>query len=224
VSAIENLQPLPPAFYDRDAVAVARDLVGCLLARHTANGTLLCRIVETEAYRHDDPASHSYRGPSPRNRAMFGLPGHAYVYFIYGMYDCFNAVCGPRGRGEAVLIRAAEPWSGLAAMWRNRYGSGEPAPDLVLPLGQDERVPRRVRELTSGPGRLCQALGITRALDGSPLDDGPLAVCARPGSRPEPEIAALPRVGISKAVEQKWRFVERGNPFASHRGRESSRG
>lgn len=135
-------------FFERDVVTVARELLGCRLAHRLEDGSVLAGIiVETEAYHGDDPASHSHRGETPRNRVMFGPPGVAYVYFIYGMYDCFNVVCEPAGSGAAVLIRALEPVVGLEAMGANR-SRGKPVPD---------------RELASGPGKLCRAMDITRA-------------------------------------------------------------
>ncbi|MFW5688497.1 MAG: DNA-3-methyladenine glycosylase [Spirochaetota bacterium] len=145
-------------FCRRDPVVVARELLGCRLIRRLADGTeLAVAIVETEAYRQDDPASHSHRGLTDRTRVMFGPPGRAYVYFIYGMYDCFNVVCGDEGDGAAVLVRAGEPLLGLETMWRLRWPDREPPA-------------RELRNLTSGPGKLCLAMGITReAHDGASL-------------------------------------------------------
>jgi hypothetical protein len=122
---------LPASFYARDAVTVARELLGTVLVRALADGTVLAgTIVETEAYREDDPASHSHRGPTARAEVMFGPPGRAYVYFIYGMYDCFNVVCEPVGAGAAVLVRAIHPTAGLRAMWERRY-PGKEAPEWL---------------------------------------------------------------------------------------------
>jgi DNA-3-methyladenine glycosylase len=195
--------PLPLAFYDRDVVSVARELIGCLLRHHTEDGEILAgRIVETEAYRYDDAASHAYRGPTQRNAAMFGPAGHAYVYVIYGMYDCFNVVCGPPGVANAVLIRAAEPTDGIPAMFMNRFGS----PDKTG-LGQ-------LRNLASGPGKLCRAFRISRAsVDGLSLESGPVII--HPRQTPVGEIVATRRLGISKATELEWRFVESGSEFVS---------
>src|SRR6478752_6935252 len=134
---------LTPDFYARNPVAVAQDLVGATLLVDGVGGP----IVETEAYAHDDPASHSFRGRTPRNAAMFGPPGRAYVYLVYGMHWCFNVVSAPEGAGQAVLVRALEPLEGLELMRRRRSRTDE-------------------RELCRGPGRLTQALGITRAHDG----------------------------------------------------------
>lgn len=176
-----------PAFFARHPVAVARDLIGWTLAVDGVGG----RIVETEAYHHEDPAAHSYTGPTPRNAAMFGPVGRAYVYRSYGIHWCLNLVCG-EDPGSAVLIRALEPLSGLELM-RQRRGLSEP------------------RSLCSGPGKLCQALAVTRAHDALPLDHAPFAL--RPG--PAAGIVAGPRIGISKAADLPWRFGEAGSRFLS---------
>jgi DNA-3-methyladenine glycosylase len=150
-------------------------------------------VVEVEAYAPDDPASHSYRGRTARNAAMFGPPGHAYVYRSYGIHHCLNLVCGPDGEGAAVLVRALEPTSGLEAM-RERRGVEE------------------TRLLCSGPGRLCEALGVTLAHDGLALDEPPFLLLPREG---EPDFVATTRVGITRAVDLPWRYVERGSRFVS---------
>ncbi len=175
-------------FWERHPVAVARDLIGMRLTVGGVGGL----IVETEAYHHEEPASHSYRGPRPRNAAMYGPVGHVYVYRIYGAHWCLNLVCGEEP-GNAVLIRALEPRSGLAIMAQRR-GTDDP------------------RALCSGPGKLCQALAVTKAQDGLALDAPPFAL--RQGDKDLP-IAVGPRIGITKAAELPWRFGLAGSRFLS---------
>jgi DNA-3-methyladenine glycosylase len=151
------------------------------------------RLVEVEAYDHDDPAAHGYAGRTARNASMFGPPGHAYVYRSYGLHWCLNLVCGDEGVPAAVLLRALEPASGLDAM-RLRRGL------------DDERL------LCAGPGRLCEALGVTRDHDGLPLSQPPFELHRRDGPV---DVAAVPRIGISKAAELPWRYVLRGSRFVS---------
>ena len=205
--------PLNGSFYDREVVTVARELIGCVLRCRTEDGTVLAgRIVETEAYRQNDPASHAYAGRSERNASMFGPAGFAYVYLIYGMYDCFNVVCGPSGTADAVLIRALEPTEGIPAMWKNRFAS-----DPGVSGGQPPDSDRSLTVLTSGPGKLCRALRITRSgMDGSSLESGPVTLHA--ASSPIGKIIATRRIGISKAVDKEWRFLESASPFVSRGG------
>jgi DNA-3-methyladenine glycosylase len=165
----------------------ARALVGWSLLVDGVGGV----IVETEAYHHEDPASHAFIGPTPRNAVMFGPPGRAYVYRSYGIHWCLNFVCGPEP-GSAVLIRALEPTAGLAVM-SERRGTNDP------------------RALCSGPGKLCQALAITRAHDGMALDRPPFQL--EPG--PARPVITGPRIGISKAVDVAWRFGDAGSRFLS---------
>lgn len=173
-------------FFARDAVTVAREMIGMMLTLHGAGGL----VVETEAYLADDPASHSFIGQTKRNRAMFGPPGRAYVYRIYGMHWCLNAVCLP---GSAVLIRALQPTDGLAHM-AERRGTGNP------------------RLLCSGPGRLAQALGIDSRYDGMALFNPPFGMKTAASAHP---LSVGARIGISKAAEQPWRFGLEGSPFVS---------
>ncbi len=150
-------------------------------------------IVEVEAYHHTDPAAHSYNGPTPRNAVMFGPPGYAYVYRSYGIHWCLNFVCEREGSASAVLIRAVEPMAGIAAMRRRRGVADE-------------------RALCSGPGKLCEALGVTHRHNGLPLDRAPFELRAR---EREPQIVTGPRIGITKAVEKPWRFGMKGSRFLS---------
>jgi DNA-3-methyladenine glycosylase len=169
-------------------------------------------IVETEAYTGDDPASHSFRGPTARSAVMFGPAGHAYVYFIYGMYHCLNVVCGPEGDGQAVLIRALRPTVGLEVMRSVTGPAARIAGDVRL-----------LRRLTSGPGRICRALGITRAEhDGLDLtevpDRGEALWLEASGGRVDPRtVVRTPRVGISVGRDRLWRFLVGGDPFISGR-------
>jgi DNA-3-methyladenine glycosylase len=181
------------AFFDRSVHEVAPELIGATLLLHGVGGLIL----EVEAYHHTDPAAHSYVGPTERNRVMFGPSGYAYVYRSYGIHWCLNFVCEAEGSASAVLIRALEPTAGLAAM-RRRRGVSDP------------------RALCSGPGKLGQALGIDRGLNGLPLDRAPFELRARTFA---PEIVTGPRIGISKAVDLPWRYGLKGSPFLSRRFR-----
>jgi DNA-3-methyladenine glycosylase len=182
---------LRASFFRRQAEAVARDLVGVRMLVAGVGGV----IVETEAYDALDPASHSFRGPTRRNASMFGPPAHAYVYRIYGMHWCFNIVCGKRPDGSAVLIRAIEPTDGI---------------DLM----RERRLMYDLRLLCSGPGRLCQALGITGDLDGHALAAEPFAFFAAPQAA---IVATGRRIGVSVGVETPWRFGLDSSPFVSKR-------
>jgi len=199
---LDSSAALPPAFFARPVLEVAHDLIGCTFVFDGVGG----RLVEVEAYRADDPASHSYRGRTQRNAVMFGPPGHLYVYFTYGMHFCVNLVCHEEGDGAAVLLRALEPVHGVEAMKERR--------------GMDD-----IRLLCSGPARLTQALGIGREHDGLPAWQPPAMVlpppdrCSGDAADPtdrgagdpierEPVVIATPRVGISTATGMLWRFVD----------------
>ena len=201
-----RMRTLPRSFYLQDAVTVARALLGRCLVREGPEGRLVGRIVETEAYLPDDPASHSFRGPTRRNAAMFREGGIAYVYRLH-THHCLNVVTGPAGFAAAVLIRALEPLEGIEAMARRRFPEAEPGP---LP-------PRLLRLLCAGPGRLCRAFGLTvEADDGRSLLEGELTIREAEGEAPPPA-ASGPRIGIRLAAERPWRFTVRGSPFLSRR-------
>jgi DNA-3-methyladenine glycosylase len=192
------VKPLARAFYARDALEVAPLLLGRTLVSESEAGTVTGRIVEVEAYCGPlDPASHAYRGPTRRNAVMFGPPGHLYVYFTYGMHYCANVVCESVGSPGAVLLRAVEPLSGLDLMGERR--------------GVDSAS---LRLLARGPARLAQAFGIDRSLDGSDLVGGPVWIGGRQVLRGD--VVAGPRIGITKAAAEPWRFYEVG-PWASPR-------
>ena len=187
---------VPPSFYDRPTEDVARDLLGAVLEHRTSEGVVRGRIVETEAYLGPhDPACHAAAGLTARTRTLHGPPGTAYVYFIYGMHWCFNAVTREAGYGSAVLVRALEPLAGLDLMRRRR--------------GVERDV-----ELTTGPARLCDAFAITRAQDGASLQRGALRIL-RGLEVPDEEVVVSTRIGIRKAAEWPLRFHIRGNRFVS---------
>lgn len=179
-------RPLPRSFYDRPTLEVARDLLGKILLFNSPEKQLSARIVETEAYiGQDDPACHAARGQTPRNKIMFGPPGFSYIYFIYGMYYCFNVVTEPAGFPAAVLVRAAEPLTGQDSM---RVRSPKGPPEKVL----------------SGPGKLCRSFGLTKEHSGLDLT-GP-TVQVLEGDRKESEIVCSQRIGIKVGVELPYRY------------------
>ena len=182
-------KPLRRAFFARSVHEVAPDLIGATLLVNGVGGI----IVEVEAYHHTEPAAHSFRGPTPRNLVMFGPPGFAYVYRSYGIHWCVNFVCEKAGSASAVLIRALEPTHGIPAM-RRRRGLHD------------------ARSLCSGPGKLTEALAITDAHNGLPLDAAPIALQARVGTV---EVVSGLRIGITKAVELPWRYGLKGSKFLS---------
>lgn len=194
---------MPSSFYNRDPQRVGRDLLGKILVRRQGRRRLAARIVEVEAYLgKDDPAAHSASGRTPRNAVIFGPPGHAYVYFIYGNHFCLNVSCLPDGQAGGVLFRAVEPLVGINEMALAR--------DILI------EGPRDVRNLTSGPGRMAEAFGITRERD----NDKDLTSAqsdlfiADDGSRKVRALATV-RIGITKAAERPLRYVIAGNPFVS---------
>ncbi len=203
---MRSFSPLPRSFYEPSARAVASELLGHFLIRNTPGGPCGGAIVETEAYLVGDPACHAAPGPTPRNRVMFGHPGHGYVYLIYGFHFCVNAVCRPAGVGEAVLIRAIEA------------GFGEEF--LRTQRSANDRT-----DLTSGPGKLCQALNITRSLDGIDLCDphSALFIAENPDvkkfRRANGPMVTTTRIGITKAAALPLRFYLDGSPFVSRRER-----
>jgi DNA-3-methyladenine glycosylase len=205
------MQALPPEFYSRPVLAVARDLIGCTVAHEGAAGV----IVETEAYHESEPACHAFVGLTPRTRTIFGPPGRAYVYLSYGIHRMLNAVCEPEGVGAAVLIRALEPTAGLDAMRARRGLAARP---VCAPSGARRATERRSvsdRELCSGPGKLTQALGISLAENDSDLAHGPVRIGPRTNGWLEPEVVEDTRVGITKAVDLRWRFCLAGNRHVS---------
>jgi DNA-3-methyladenine glycosylase len=184
-------KPLKRAFFDRSVHEVAPELIGATMLVDGVGGI----IVEVEAYHHTDPAAHSFRGPTPRNRVMFGPAGFTYVYRSYGIHWCVNFVCEGAGSASAVLIRALEPTHGLAAMRRRRGVEDE-------------------RSLCSGPGKLCAALGVTIKQSELPLDRPPFALHARVGNV---DVVAGVRIGITKAADLPWRYGLRDSKFVSKR-------
>ena len=203
-----------PDFLENPSDVAAPLLLGCTLTRTiTLNGEkhkLVVRIVETEAYDQDDPASHAFGGPSERNAAMFGPAGHLYVYVSYGMHHCCNVVCGPEGFGSGCLVRAVEPLEGVEVM-RELREAGRAGKE------QAERArkhPLKLRDLTNGPGKVCAALGIDKGLYGHDLTVEPLVLGFAP-LLPGETIRRSPRVGISKNIDAPKRFFIEGNEFVS---------
>ncbi len=195
---------LTKAFYSRDAISVARDLIGCVFVHDSEEGKTSVRIVEVEAYRgSEDPGSHGYRGPTPRTEVMFGPPGHLYVYFTYGMHWCSNVVCAQPGISEAVLLRAGEPLEGIELMHERRNVNND-------------------RLLASGPARLTQAMGIARPENGTKLVGRSSMWIYADGATHDyraKEIAQTVRIGLAegRGDDLPWRFVVRNNPHTSRR-------
>ncbi len=211
--SISELEALPPSFYCTPAPELAKALLGMWLVRFetiTPQGPLAPvragRIVETEAYRQDDPASHSYNGPTPRTQVMFAGGGIAYVYLIYGMHHCMNVVAEPPGTGAAVLVRALQPLYGLPEMWAARFGD--------RPFATHDT--RRVRSLCDGPGKLAQAFGISVERDNAQdLSTGQLRVLKPQDyeSLAVGEVIEGPRIGISRATDLNWRFYAKRDAY-----------
>ena len=189
--------PLPLSFYDRETEVVARELLGAILRFDSPHGVASGRIVETEAYlgEHDE-ACHAVVGETERTRCLYGSPGTAYVYFIYGIHWCFNAVTREAGLPSAVLVRALEPLEGIELMRERR------------------RLARGHRDLTNGPGKLCAALGITGRHNGLPLDRPPLTI--HPGvDIPDGDVIVTPRIGITRSADWPLRWIIKDNPYVS---------
>jgi DNA-3-methyladenine glycosylase len=187
-----TLQPLPPDFYDRPVVEVARDLIGCTVQFGAGAGV----IVETEAYHESEPACHAFVGLTPRTRVLFGAPGQAYVYRSYGVHALLNAVCEPEGVGAAALIRALEPLCGIEQM-RLRRGT------------------EHEQNLCSGPGKLTQALGIELGENDTSLNSGPVTIGAPEGDWREHPVVVGTRIGINRAIDLPWRFCAADNRHVS---------
>jgi len=194
---MKKLETLKREFYAENSVEVAEKLLGKLLVRELPEETLIGKIVEVEAYGgRDDPASHAYRGKTPRNQVMFGKPGLAYIYFTYGMHYCLNVKAEREGVPGAVLIRALEPIEGIEIMKKNR--------------GVE-----KITELTSGPAKLTKAMRITTELNGWDLTLGKKLFISKPPREEKLEIVAAPRIGIKAGTERLWRFYIRDNAFVS---------
>jgi DNA-3-methyladenine glycosylase len=233
-SAAPQPDLLPRDFFERPSVAVAPDLLGCLLSHETADGRVTVRLTEVEAYAGEsDPASHAFRGRTPRVEVMYGPPGHTYVYFTYGMHFCVNLVCQPAGQPSAVLLRAGQVIEGVPLAAARRFGAGRL--DGASPDGAGQgavsldgagrgqarhRSPRaaaRELDLARGPARLCEALAIGRAQNGADAVSpaSPLRVHAPLTPLPAADISHGPRVGVSRAADVPWRFWITGDPAVS---------
>jgi DNA-3-methyladenine glycosylase len=191
------------SFFSKPTLELAKDLLGTVLFHYSPDGTVAGRIVETEAYLENDAASHSFMGQTVRNATMFGPAGYAYVYFIYGVHNCFNVVSSRSGKGEAVLIRALEPLEGIALM-------------------KKRRGVKMLCELTNGPGKLCIALGISREHNGSCLRTSPIRICrdSRFSQKRKPQIVCSKRIGISKAKDLPYRFYFADSTFVSKKNKQ----
>jgi DNA-3-methyladenine glycosylase len=202
------MKKLPRSFYLRDPLIVARELLGVHLVRRVDGDLLVGKIIDVEAYLGAaDPASHAYRGRTPRNEVMFGEGGHLYVYFTYGMHYCSNIVAGPEGEAGAVLLRGIEPVRGEAVMQRNRT--------VKLRSGTGGKPGKNIlRHLTDGPAKLCEAFGIARKENGMDLLGASL-YCTTGEKIPDSRVTATRRIGITSNVSKKWRFVVIDSPCRS---------
>ncbi|MGA2454222.1 MAG: DNA-3-methyladenine glycosylase [Solirubrobacteraceae bacterium] len=198
------MRALSQDFYERPVLDVARDLIGCTVEHGDAAGV----IVETEAYHESEPACHAFVGLTPRTRTLFGAPGRAYVYRSYGIHALLNAVCEPEGVGAAVLIRALAPLAGIDAM-RARRGLERGA------LAGSRSAAAQLEQLCSGPGKLTQALGVSLAENGGCLSSGPVRIGPRARGWRDPPLLEGTRIGISRAVELRWRFCVAGSRHVS---------
>jgi DNA-3-methyladenine glycosylase len=194
---MKSLSHLARSFYARPSEIVAKELLGTILHRKLGGEWLSGRIVETEAYASHDPASHSYRGKTPRNAVMFGEPGHAYVYFTYGMHFCFNVTCREEGVAEAVLIRGIEPLDGIEVMRKRR------------------KLAKRNVDLANGPGKIGEAFGLGRTENGIDLVTSQDLFLSHGELPQDAQIGISSRVGISVGTEYLWRFFVQGNAFVS---------
>jgi DNA-3-methyladenine glycosylase len=200
---LERSRPLPPSFYRPSATTVGKDLLGKVLVTHMDDVWCCAVIVEVEAYLGaDDPASHAFRGPTRRNESMFGPGGISYVYLSYGVHRCMNVVTGVKGSGEAVLLRAVQPFWGQKAMARRRH----------LSFADDLKI---LRALASGPGKLTEAMGIRLDDNGRWLNEPGFKLVDLGLKIPKQQIASSSRIGISKGLEMPWRFFVKDSPFIS---------
>jgi DNA-3-methyladenine glycosylase len=223
---------LPRSFFERPSVQVAPDLLGCAISHETAEGVVAVTLAEVEAYAGEaDPASHAYRGRTARNAVMYGPPGHAYVYFTYGMHFCVNLVCQAEGEASAVLLRAGRVIDGVPLARARRYGTvgqrdAESQSGATREPGVAGQPPvrprppgavRRELDLARGPARLCQALGIDRSHDGADVADpgSPLQVFAPLAPVSAASVSRGPRVGVSRAADVAWRFWITAEPAVS---------
>jgi DNA-3-methyladenine glycosylase len=215
--SLPGTQLLPREFFARPATQVAPDLLGCVLAHQTAEGLVAVRLTEVEAYAGEsDPASHAFRGRTARNAVMYGPPGHAYVYFTYGMHFCVNLVCEGEGEPSAVLLRSGLVIDGTGLASARRYGTaGGPGPNGRAGTAR-RTVPREI-DLARGPARLCEALGIDRTQNGADVcgPASPLGVYAARAPVPGADISSGPRVGVSRAADVAWRFWITDDPAVS---------